>query len=142
MWFGRRRASWFLQPGQDGASGWSWLPSRPQQAATDRTLAGYLQGVQAFLWPEGSLSWAAGIPESWAYTQLVRAGPQAERNIRQASFLTAPQSLGTAEREQDASISPRIPAPLSGAALMCLCVHTRFLLKTRSGSYRSLKNLM
>lgn len=42
---------------------------------------GTFPGAQAFLQPEGSLSWAARIPESWAYTQLGRAGPRAERNM-------------------------------------------------------------
>lgn len=95
---------------------------------------GCLQGAQAFLWAERSLSWAAGISESWAYTQLVGAGPRAERNIRRASFLTASQPGYGSEGKGHGSISPRISGPHGGPALMCPCVHMRFLLKIRSGS--------
>lgn len=110
-------AAW---PGWSLGLDWAGLPFQPQ-----RKPGGHLQGAQTFLWPQGSLSRAARIWESWACIWFIRAGPWAERP-QMGQFPKCSPEPGDCRGKGDKSISTRIPGttlphPHSSAVLMCMC---------------------
>lgn len=129
--FGRRRARCFLQP--RWSFGWAWLPSRPQQAATERSLVGLSRA------PRHSYSQKGHCPGRPGFRRAGHTPSWAGQDLGLRETWTG-QFPNCSSQPRDTSFSARTPDPDSGPALMCLCVHTRFLLKTRSGSYTSLQN--